>query len=243
MKNQLIILFAFFVAVGAKGQTYGNEHKIPYDPELKLGGAAHHERHSDVRESPYYKSPDFFRLKSDSSLTLVEGFKTIQQATGITCGPASVLMVLEHFGKRGSLNEKHLKALRGTDQDTTYLRHLLNIFDAVGDFAYASTYDYPEVNPQSLPPDFFLDYLRRGIPVIVGTNEWGGHWQVIIGYDMLGTPYTADDVLILADPWDTTDHNQDGYVITSLEHFYEGGWINQYDPDYKWGLFIAAWPK
>jgi hypothetical protein len=71
---------------------------------------------------------------------------------------------------------------------------------------------------------------------------WGGHWQIIIGYDSLGTPSTADDVLILAEPYDTTDHCQDGYTIVSLQHFYEGAWRNYFDPDYKWGLFIAAAP-
>jgi hypothetical protein len=238
----LLPLFCLVLACG-KTPVAGDEHKIPYDPALPLGGAAQYERHFDVKESPYYKSPDFYRLKSGGSLTLVENFKTIQQATGVTCGPASVLMVLEHFGKRGNLNEKDLKDLRGTAQDTTYLRHLLNIFDAVGGFEYTSTYDYAEVNSKTIPEDFFLKYLKQGIPVIVGTNEWNGHWQIIIGYDTMGTPYTADDVLVLVDPYDTTDHNQDGYVVYSLQHFYEGSWTNHYDPDYKWGLFVAAWSK
>lgn len=46
---------------------------------------------------------------------------------------------------------------------------------------------------------------------MVGSDEWGGHWQVIIGYDDMGTiDRTEDDVIILADAYDTTDHNQDG---------------------------------
>ena len=50
-------------------------------------------------------------------------------------------------------------------------------------------------------------------------NDWGGHWQVIIGYDTMGTETTQDDVIIVADPYDTTDHNQDGYGIYSAERF------------------------
>jgi hypothetical protein len=41
---------------------------------------------------------------------------------------------------------------------------------------------------------------------MIGWNDWGGHWQVIIGYDTMGTEVEQDDVLIVADPYDTTDH-------------------------------------
>ncbi|GHT11175.1 hypothetical protein AGMMS4956_03800 [Bacteroidia bacterium] len=225
------------------GSNNSDKHKIPYDAALPLGGAAKYERAFDVRHSPYYKSPDFYHLKSGGSLILIENFKTIQQETDVTCGPVCALMVLEHFGKRNGLNEKQLQELRGTTKDTSYLRHLLNIFDAVDGVEYASTFDYAEASPKFIPENFFLEYLKKGIPVIVGTNEWNGHWQIIIGYDSMGTPSTADDVLILADSYDTTDHNQDGYVIYSLQHFYEGSWKNHYDPDYGWGLFVAAYPK
>jgi hypothetical protein len=216
--------------------------KIPYDPELPLGGAAQYERAFDVKNSPYYKSVDFYNKKSTGSLTLIEHFKTIQQATEVTCGPACVLMVLEHFGKRNGLNEKQLQALRGTSQDTTYLRHLVNIFDAIGGFDYKSTFNYQNASPETISEIFFLEYLKKGIPVIVGTNAWGGHWQIIIGYDTMGTPATIDDVLILADPYDTTDHNQDGYITFPFQQFYFGIWRNYYDPDFNWGLFIAAYP-
>jgi hypothetical protein len=216
--------------------------KIPYAPDLHLGGAAKDERAFDVKNSPYYKSVDFYNKKSTGSLTLIENFKTIQQATEVTCGPACALMVLEHFGKRNGYDEKQLQELRGTTQDTTYLRHLTTVFDMTGGFKYKSTYDYENASPKTISETFFLEYLKQGIPVIVGTNAWGGHWQIIIGYDTMGTPATADDVLILADPYDTTDHNQDGYITFPLQHFYYGTWRNDYDPDFDWGLFVAAYP-
>ena len=46
--------------------------------------------------------------------------------------------------------------------------------------------------------------------------DWGGHWQVIIGLDTIGTDDTEDDVLVMADPYDTTDHYQDGYYTVPL---------------------------
>ena len=54
---------------------------------------------------------------------------------------------------------------------------------------------------------------KNNCVVIMESVEWGGHWMTLIGYDDMGTTETADDVLIFADPFDTTDHNQDGYYI------------------------------
>ena len=61
--------------------------------------------------------------------------------------------------------------------------------------------------------DTIQSTLAEGKPILIAWNDWGGHWQVIIGYDTLGTETTQDDVIIVADPYDTTDHNQDGYGI------------------------------
>ena len=44
------------------------------------------------------------------------------------------------------------------------------------------------------------ELLAKGIPMMVGSDEWGGHWQVIIGYDNMGTAGTQDDVLIDGGP-------------------------------------------
>lgn len=67
---------------------------------------------------------------------------------------------------------------------------------------------------------WLTSYLDKGIPVMIEWGDWGGHWQAIIGYDSMGTPTIADDVLIFADPYDTTDHSQDGYFIYSLERWF-----------------------
>ncbi|MDR0538049.1 MAG: C39 family peptidase [Tannerellaceae bacterium] len=187
----------------------------------------------------YYQANDFYSMKSEGSLVLIERFKTYQQTTGVTCGPSCALMILDHFGKLGEQNEMSLKSLRGTEKDTTYLRHLLNIFDAVGAVKYVSTFDYDR---KSITPELLRDFLKKGSPVIVGSNEWGGHWQIIIGYDTMGTDALQDDVLILADPYDRTDHTEDGYIVYPLENFIEGIWSNSYDPDFDWGLFVAILP-
>ena len=50
--------------------------------------------------------------------------------------------------------------------------------------------------------------------------DWDGHWQVIIGYDNMGTEEFGDDVLVMADPYDTSDHYQDGYYTVPAERFF-----------------------
>ena len=55
---------------------------------------------------------------------------------------------------------------------------------------------------------------------MVEWGDWDGHWVSIIGYDNNGTPSTGDDTLIFADPYDTSDHWQDGYAIFPLERFF-----------------------
>jgi hypothetical protein len=64
----------------------------------------------------------------------------------------------------------------------------------------------------------------------------------VIGYDTRDTKTIEDDVLILADPYDRTDHHPDGYIVYPMENLYEGNWRNYYDPDFNWGLFVAVFP-
>jgi hypothetical protein len=188
----------------------------------------------------YYQSNDFYSMKSEGSLLLLEKFQSYQQTTEVTCGPSCALMALNYFGKLGGYDEMSLKALRGTDRDTTYLRHLLNIFDAVGNVKYVSTFDYDK---DSIKPSLFIDFLKKGAPVIIGTNEWGGHWQTVIGYDSMNTGSMEDDVLILAEPYDRTDHFRDGYIVYPVENLFYGNWRNYFDPDFGWGLFVAVLPE
>ncbi len=70
----------------------------------------------------------------------------------------------------------------------------------------------------------FSNYIKDSIkckePIIILTPEWGGHYEVIIGYDNMGTEnYIGDDILIIADPYDTSDHIQDD-CLDFIRFFY-----------------------
>lgn len=83
----------------------------------------------------------------------------------------------------------------------------------------------PRFPPPALYDGTFTSWLKghleRGRPVMVEWADWDGHWQAVIGYDDMGTPgLVNDDALVMADPYDTTDHWQDGYFIVPLERFF-----------------------
>lgn len=63
-------------------------------------------------------------------------------------------------------------------------------------------------------------HLKAERPIMVEWGDWDGHWQAIIGYDNGGTPEIGDDMLIFADPYDTSDHWQDGYYYFPLERWF-----------------------
>ena len=82
-----------------------------------------------------------------------------------------------------------------------------------------STYTDGKVGRRQFP-QFVQGKLQKGIPIIVDNIDWGGHYRIIIGYDTMGDDCFENDVLIMADPYDTTDHLQDGYGIEPAARFY-----------------------
>ena len=58
--------------------------------------------------------------------------------------------------------------------------------------------------------------INEGNMLLALYNDWAGQYAVIIGVDDMGIKLTNDDVLILSDAYDTTDHLQDGYTIWAL---------------------------
>ena len=220
-------------------------------------------RTGDYNYSPYYKFFDFYNMESNDTLKILTNFKTLQQSTEWTCGTTSATMVMNWFDMAEGENDISLATQR-QDGETgaTVLSGMEEVFQYMND-----TYDQDWIwftnqdlddphGEESYIGDYCLQagttedwyglipyLLENGIPMMIGWDEWGGHWQVIVGYDDMGTPEaTQDDVLILADPYDTTDHNQDGYVIESFERLVYG-WYSNYDEDNDHNEFIVAFPE
>ncbi len=212
-------------------------------------------RAGDYNHSPYYNFFDIYNMTSTDSLHILSNFKTQQQSSEWTCGPTSVYMVLNHFNLAHDENEFSLAANRqGGVEGATTLKGMQEIFAYLNttyndDWVYISTDDLDDpdgeesyINGLCLQYDLIPYLLDNNIPVMVGSDEWGGHWQVLIGYDDMGSERTEDDVIIFADPYDTTDHNQDGYYIDNFERLVFG-WYSSFEDVYKHNDFIAAFPR
>lgn len=234
-------------STAAFGGNFTDEMKIPYGVDISPeDGADSVERQGDHPGSPYFSQIDPYNLTSTDTLTILPKFKTIQQTSEWSCGVAAALMVLDYYGKLGDYNEQTLAELRpqGDKPGATSLSEAVQIFNKVGGFELVTPVDFGE----NLQDEFTLatiqDFLKDGVAVMVCWNDWGGHWQVIIGYDTMGTETLQDDVLIVADPYDTTDHNQDGYGVYGAERFYYNFTTYDFFPELEGNdmLFIAAKP-
>ena len=259
MKKIIVFLLCVFVLVGCTTKkaevdnngvvsgNYTDEMKMEYAVDLDEYGADSVEREGDHPKSPYFAQLDFYNMESTDTLTILTNFKTYQQTSEWSCGVVAVMMVLEYYGRLGDWNEETLARLRTNElePEATSLESVLLLFEGVGGFEVDSTYDYdPELIWEEITMDMIQDYLQEGVPVIVAWNDWGGHWQVIIGYDTMGTETLQDDVIIVADSYDTTDHNQDGYGVYPAERFYYNWTMydffqRHYDIDERDLLFAA----
>ena len=207
----------------ATAENFSDEMKIPYATDLSPeDGADSVEREGDHADSPYFAHPDVYNMESTDTLTVLHNFKTQQQTSEWACGVTSALMVLEWYDKLGDWNEETLAELRhsldGTELEGypgTTLNQAMDIFNGVGGFDIETTADYPD----GIWMENIQNWLAEGKPVMICWNDWGGHWQTIIGYDTMGTETQQDDVFLVADPYDTTDHNQDGYGVYGAERF------------------------
>lgn len=201
-----------------------NENQIPYPPnyDTKSAGASSYNGLANVPESPYFQQLDFYNMQPAGSLILLPKFRTYQQTTEYTCGPAAALMVVEHFQGRSEEDELAIGKIMGTKSYTgTNTKGMVKYFKKKGwQVASSADKDKTPQNTQEFKA-FVVEHLKRNVPIMVENVDWGGHWRVIIGYDTMGTDdITSSDVLIMADPYDTADHLQDGYVVVPAEKFF-----------------------
>ena len=164
-------------------------------------------------------------MKSSGSLILLEKFKTYQQTTSYSCGCASLIMALNYAGNE-VIGEKDCTEKAETDKEYGTLPQ--NLEKTIKEYGYEfeskRTFFKENEEEAYFDEERFSEYIKESLknkePIIILSNDWGGHYTVIIGYDDMGTDNIEDDVLIVADPFDTTDHICDGFTIWSYERLY-----------------------
>ena len=232
---------------------YGRPYRIPFGERQLTGyGVTDYSGTTDFMEvdnSPYWTANDYYNAKSGGSLVMLEGYRTQSQSTGWACVVTSAVTVLDWYGLRGDLNEEDIAALRGTERARfgggTSLKELENIYNnltdiGIGTWEYIDSFNSdPEKTFHN--PEWIKEQLTAGHPIQIIWNAFGAHGQVIIGYDDMGTEMTADDQVILMDPYDTTDHVNDGYVTQSYERLIYG--VLTWDEIGEDVKYMAVWPK
>ncbi len=174
----------------------------------------------DHPDSRYYTVNDYYNMKSGGGLHILTHYETYQQTTEYSCGCAAALMVLHHYGVN-DYNEMQICERAGADPSKgTSVEGLASFFEELG----FRVDDHAAVEPRFAGIGDCEAYLIRaidgGAPVMVDWVDWFGHWQTIIGIDTCDTASPYDDVLIMADSYDVTDHYQDGYYVVPFGRFY-----------------------
>ena len=223
MINLFVTCLVFFCSLNNLAFASGNIKIIPYPQSLDITseGASSAPKNINHEDSIYFKNAqDFFNPKSQDGRIILKNFPTYQQSRENTCGPAAGLMVLYYYGEK-SYTEEKLSELMGTKPYPigTSLSGMVEFFKNIG-WKVQSKLDHKRFDEYDDFKNFVIKNLSENTPIMVENVEWGGHWRVIIGYDDMKTLSTLDDVIIMADPYDTCDHDQDGYTVNNGEKFY-----------------------
>ncbi len=183
-------------------------------------GAAAAPAEINHEKSIYFTAPDFYNMTSTDSLIILPNYPTYQQTTEYTCGPAAALTVLQYY-KNYDYDEMKISAEMKTKGYPvgTNPSDMVNFFKKIGWKVQSSLNSKPFESYADFQ-NFVVKNLRLGRPILVDNIEWGGHWRVIIGYDSMNTDSDLDDVLIFEDPYDTSDHKQDGYTVGNGWRFF-----------------------
>ena len=193
--------------------------------------------------SIYFPHIDFSNMTSTDDRIILTNYPTYQQTTGYSCGPACALTVLYYYGNRDFDEATLIQRMDTKPHVGTSLRNMIKFFKDIG-WDVQSSFNTPPIEDVEAFQKFVMRKLIQGKPIIVDNIEWGGHWRVIIGIDTMGTDNLYDDVLIFADPFDTSDHNQDGYTVGSLDRFFSMWFAHDLLPkDEHYHPWLVATPR
>lgn len=244
-----VLMFAFTACGGGSDSDSDaanaplEKHQIAYPDgyDTESAGASSYDGWCDDANSKYFVINDYYNMKSEGSLHILSNFETYQQSTEYTCGPCSALMVLNWFG--GDIEKyDEMTIAKMSDTDSTKgvgPDGLAKFFEEIGwhvdKYANSSAGAFDDAEDPLLAfEEFCIENLDNGVPVMVDWIDWNGHWQVVVGIDTCQEDNSSDDVLILADPYDTGDQWQDGYYTFSAERFFymwqEGACTGKADP-------------
>ncbi len=222
----------------ADGSYGGTSNAAKWGSGTPLNGAV------DQPTSQYHSFVDYYNMESTDSRLVLTGYRAFEQTMASSCGICSTFSVLAYYGKDISVwNEVFLvekyealtgKIIYNSGVGGSGLRTLVTTGLGFPSSDYTSNsaakYVDDKTSVRFYTYDMFTTWVKgnltKGTPMPVSWRPHGGHWEVIFGYDDMGTPdYPYDDVLFLADSGDSWDHYQDGYNTMAATMFYNQ-WFN-----------------
>ena len=186
----------------------------------------------DVPNSQYFLENDFYNMNSTDEeypLLLLPKFKSYQQTMQDSSAFACLVMVLNDLGYdiTGDYSELSLLNKYQTQFDTVVYNNGLSVtdenlkkfIDGLNLGFDSESHKIQNVGAVSIKNEVIKN-LKAGNYILVrymSANNF--QWKVIIGWDEMGTEEVLDDVIIFADPFDSTDHYQTGYSHVRAEMF------------------------
>lgn len=186
----------------------------------------------------------FYEIPNVHHLTLlhIEGF---QQTTEYSCGPATIMSLLRFYNMikpedMNKITEKRIIKEMRTNPDTgTNPQQMIS---------WLQHHGFEVKYGENGTIEMLVNYLNQGIPVIVEWIDWGGHWELVVGYDQAGKSIDGDkDTIFFADPAAHFDNVKSIHGLTSFnpDRFNSMWFDTQYFKPGKLtkGIYIIATPK
>ena len=175
----------------------------------------------------YYIKHNFYDLKNDDELTILSNFKTHQWTIECACGPNAVLMILNYFNDYSKTEKEIFDSVDCKIPGGTKIKNIVD-FLRNNNYEIETSIEHPKtINGKCFETmeefrDFIIVNLKKGYPILVESVYYGGHYQVIIGYDQRSdNGGFLNDILIFADSSDETDDYIDGYTYFSAFKFFK----------------------
>ena len=217
-----------YLILNKDGSYGGSYHELKYGEGAPLNGMY------DQKDTEYYMINDYYNMESDIYRSLFPKFSPYQQTMADTSGIASVLMVLNYLGEdvnkysEYELMKKYEEInnvkIYGNGTTSAGLAKLINSLN-LGYKVDSSDYKNPGTTRAVNEPGF-VNWMKSQVDdgkfvLMRYTSKDGFNWQVVIGYDTMGTDTNYnDDIIIFANPKDGSDHFQDGYTINRAINTY-----------------------
>ncbi len=188
----------------------------------------------DVVNSEYFTVNDYYNMNSTTGeypLTILPNFMPYQQTMQNSSAFACLVMIFNYLGldvnntySEFSLYQKYENdneiTVKDADVDSFSISDFVNSLDLNYEVEAKPFASGNSKNSSNLFKDFIQINLEQGNFIMVRYQSQADFgWKVIVGVDCMDTQSYHDDVIILANPFDVSDHYQDGFSTQRLGSF------------------------